>query len=183
RDMASTLTGTALRQFLYRLACGPGGELPDGELLAQFHANQDEDAFAALVRRHGPMVVGVCQRVLAHVQDVEDAFQATFLILARKAASLGQSRALGNWLYTVARNMALKVQAGTARRWARERQVADMAVRTPPPDVGWEEVRQVPDAELGRLPDKYRAPLVLCYLEGKTNEAAAQELGWPTGSM
>src|SRR5262249_4511243 len=98
RDMASTLTGTALRQFLYRLACGPSGELPDGELLAQFHANQDEDAFAALVRRHGPMVVGVCQRVLAHVQDVEDAFQATFLILARKAASLDQSRSLGNWL-------------------------------------------------------------------------------------
>jgi RNA polymerase sigma factor (sigma-70 family) len=150
-------------------------------LLERFANHRDEAAFEALVRRHGPMVLGVCRRVLAHAQDMEDAFQTTFLVLVRRAGSVERPELLGNWLYGVAYRTALKAKANAARRRDHERRAACMPREEPDPT--WREVRTVLDEELNQLPDKYRAPLVLCYLEGRTNQEAARLLGWPTGSM
>jgi RNA polymerase sigma-70 factor (ECF subfamily) len=151
----------------------------DEQLLAHFVAQHDEAAFAALVQRHGPMVLGVCRRVLHHVHDAEDAYQATFLVLARKARSLSKPESLGNWLYGVAYRTALKAKAAAARRRARERESVALAVTDPVEEVIKREVRLVLDDELSRLPSKYRTPIVLCYLEGQTQEEAARTLGCP----
>ena len=121
---------TGLHKVLERLRHAGAG-VTDGHLLARFVAARDEDSFAALVRRHGPMVLGVCRRVLHDVHDAEDAFQATFLVLARKAAALAQPEAVGSWLYQVAYHTALEARAARARRWRTERQVRDM----PHPEV------------------------------------------------
>jgi RNA polymerase sigma factor (sigma-70 family) len=129
------------------------------------------------------MVLAVCERVLHHKQDAEDAFQATFLVLVRKAGSIGQPELLANWLYGVAYRTALKARANAARRSENERQAVSMPTPDPLLEVAWRELRAVLDEELSRLPEKYRAPLVLCYLQGKTNEEAARQLGWPPGSM
>jgi RNA polymerase sigma factor (sigma-70 family) len=148
----------------------------DGPLLARFLAGRDEAAFSALVRRHGPMVLGVCRRLLSHEHDAEDAFQATFLVLARKAGSLRKREALGPWLYAVACRTAHKLRSVRARRWARERQVQAM----PHPSVGPPEAqdwRPLLDAELSRLPERYRAPVVLCDLQGQSYREAACRLG------
>jgi RNA polymerase sigma factor (sigma-70 family) len=155
----------------------------DAELLARFVRAGDQSAFAALVRRHGPMVLGVCRRVLSHAQDAEDAFQATFLVLVRKAGTLGRPELLGNWLYGVAYRTARKARADAARRAGPERQSEPMSTADPVHEAAWRELRARLDEEINRLPDKYRLPVVLCYLEGKTNEEAARLLGWPTGSM
>jgi RNA polymerase sigma-70 factor (ECF subfamily) len=152
-------------------------------LLEWFVAGQDEEAFAALVRRYGPLVQGVCRRVLHDWDDAQDAFQATFLVLARKAASLAKPEALGNWLYGVAYRTAVKAKARAARRRETERQAASLPRPDPSLDRARHELREVLDEELSRLPEKYRAPLVLCYLEGKTNQEAARQLGCPAGSM
>jgi RNA polymerase sigma factor (sigma-70 family) len=154
--------------------------LSDGELLERFVGVRDEAAFGAMVRRHGPMVLGVCRRVLRHHEDAEDAFQAAFLILARKAAGV-RRESLGSWLYTVAYHAALEART-TSRRRAIERQVGEM----PHPEVLPEEVqdwRPLLDRELHRLPEKYRAAVVLCDLEGKPRKAAARELGVPEGTL
>jgi RNA polymerase sigma factor (sigma-70 family) len=156
---------------------------PDGQLLERYVAARDETAFAALVERYGTLVLGVCQRVLQHSQDAEDAFQATFLVLARRAATLDGRGPLGNWLYAVAYRTAVKVRQSAARRRARELQVINMATVPAGEEKEWSDLRPLLDRELNQLPEKYRAPLVLCYLEGKTQEQAARELGWPTGSM
>ena len=161
----------------------PAGELADGELLELFSRWHDEDAFAELVRRHGPMVLGVCRRVLGDAHAAEDAFQATFLVLVRRAGSLGRPESLANWLHGVAYRTAKKAQVAAARRRGHERQVAAMAAADPTVEISRQEICAVLDEELQRLPEKYRAPLVLCYLEGKTNEQAARQLGWPSGSM
>jgi RNA polymerase sigma factor (sigma-70 family) len=158
--------------------------MTDAQLLECFISRRDEAAFEALVWRHGPMVVGVCRRVLRHAQDAEDAFQATFLILVRKAAAIGQRQLLGNWLYGVAYRTALEARAKATRRRTRERQVSPM----PEPeaadgaDVG-REVRPLLDRELNRLPDKDRIPVVLCDLEGGTRREVAQQLGIPVGTL
>jgi RNA polymerase sigma factor (sigma-70 family) len=152
-------------------------------LLERFARQQDEAAFAALVRRHGPMVLGVCRRVLDNAHDAEDAFQATFVVLVRRAGSISRPHLLANWLYGVAYRTAKKARANALRRRAHERLAAAMPRAEPLVDAAWEDLRTVLDQELHRLPDKYRAPLVLCYLEGKTNEEAARLLGWPPGSM
>jgi RNA polymerase sigma factor (sigma-70 family) len=157
--------------------------LSDGQLLERFARWRDETAFEALVRRHGPLVLGVCQRVLRNAQDAEDAFQATFLILVHKAGSISRPELLANWLYGVASRTALKYRARAAHRRACERQATPMQQPDPFLEIAWQELRTVLDEELSRLPEKYRAPLVLCYLEGKTNEEAARILGWPSGSM
>jgi RNA polymerase sigma factor (sigma-70 family) len=160
------------------------GEPSDRELLERFAADNDAPAFAALIRRHGPMVLGVCRRVLNQQQDAEDAFQITFLVLVRKAASLTRPELLGNWLYGVAYRTAQKARARIARQRHHERRVDPMSsAQDPYADVHWQELRTVLDQELKQLPPKYRAPLVLCYLEGMTNEQAARRLGWPVGSM
>jgi RNA polymerase sigma factor (sigma-70 family) len=159
-----------------------GGET-DRLLLERFVRQQDGSAFAALVQRHGPMVLGVCRRVLGHAQDAEDAFQATFLVLVRRASSLREPALLGNWLYGVACRTARKARAQAVRRQQLERQATPMAAEEPNADDKGRQLRSLLDAELQTLPEKYRAPLVLCYLEGLTNEEAARRLGWPPGSM
>ncbi len=155
----------------------------DAELLGRFAHSQDEAAFAALVRRHGPMVWGVVRRVLNDWHRAEDAFQVTFLVLARKAGSLSRPGLLGNWLYGVAYRTAVKARGRAARQGGQERRAVTMVSTGPADEAARRELREVLDEELSRLPEKYRAPLVLCYLEGRTNEEAARLLGWPVGSM
>jgi RNA polymerase sigma factor (sigma-70 family) len=157
--------------------------LPDGQLLERFLSRQEETAFAVLVRRHGPMVLGVCRRVLHDGHAAEDAFQATFLVLFRRARTLDRRGSLANWLYTVAYHIALKARADTAQRRRRERLVGEMSQVESHPEEVWRDLQPVLDEELNSLPDKYRAPILLCYLQGKTNEEAARLLGWPIGTV
>jgi RNA polymerase sigma factor (sigma-70 family) len=154
----------------------------DSELLGRFVAHQDTTAFAALVERHGPMVLGVCRRLLKRREDAEDASQAAFLVLARKAATIRKREALASWLHGVACWVARKAQATTRRR-EREVPVVDVAQADAAGDVTWREALAVLDEELNRLPAGYRAALVLCYLEGKTQDEAARELGWSLGAL
>jgi RNA polymerase sigma factor (sigma-70 family) len=154
--------------------------LPDGDLLKRYVQRRDELAFEALVRRHGPMVMGVCRRVLHHSHDAEDAFQATFLVLVRRASTLRSPSMVGNWLYGVAYRTALEAKKAAARRRAKETKVEP---RTEVPRDAWADLRPVLDQELDQLPDKYRTVIVLCDLEGKTRKEAARELGWPEGTV
>jgi RNA polymerase sigma factor (sigma-70 family) len=156
---------------------------PDGHLLDRFIEFADEDAFAELVRRHAPMVWGVCRRILRHLQDAEDAFQATFLVLVRRAASILPREMVANWLYGVANQTALKARALAARRQAREKQMREMPEPAVTDQAGWRDLRDVLDQALRGLPDKYRVALILCDLEGKTRKEAAQQLGWPEGTV
>ncbi len=159
------------------------GDIADSELLCRFSRHRDETAFAALMRRHGPMVLAVCRRVLRDGHTAEDAFQATFLVLARKAGSLAKPELLANWLYGVARRTAAKAKTEAAKRRFHERQ----AVRTPPADpseeLEWHDLRAVLDEEVSRLPERYRVPVVLCYLQGQTNAEAARRLGCSRGTV
>ncbi len=159
------------------------GVSDDARLLAQFASTGDETAFATLLRRHGPMVLDVCRRVLRHSQDAEDAFQATFLLLARKAGSIHKGESVGCWLHGVACRTAMKARAQAARRRECEREAADMRTSGPRCEKAWQELLAVLDEEIQRLPRKHRSPLVLCYLEGKTQEEAARQLGWPLGTV
>jgi RNA polymerase sigma factor (sigma-70 family) len=172
----------SLLRFVRRLAVR-GDASTDRQLLARFVAARDEAAFAALVGRHGPMVLGVCRRVLGDAHDAEDAFQAAFLVLARKAASIGRPDALGNWLYGVAYRTALGARARASRRRARERELAEEPAVDTPRDVAWGELRAALDAEVARLPHRYRSAFVLCCLEGRTNEETARLLGCPKGTV
>jgi RNA polymerase sigma factor (sigma-70 family) len=158
-------------------------EAADRQLLDRFALERDGAAFEALVQRYGAMVLGVCQRLLDNAHDAEDAFQATFLVLVRKAGSIARPELLGNWLYGVACRVAKKARSVAVRRRIHERQAAVMPSSEPSPDVSRGELRGLLDQELGQLPEKYRAPLVLCYLQGLTNEQAARRLGWPAGSI
>jgi len=158
------------------------GEPSDRQLLARFAECRDHDAFAVLVRRHGPMVLAVCRRLLGDVTDAEDAFQATFVVLARKAGARGWQESIGGWLYEVAYRCASKIRAASARHRC-QAQVPDMPNRETTSDVERHELRAALDDELSRLPEKYRAPLVLCYLQGKSNEEAARLLGCPVGTV
>jgi RNA polymerase sigma factor (sigma-70 family) len=161
---------------------GPEAE-SDAHLLRRFARRQDQAAFAALVERHGPMVLRVCRRVLASEQDAEDAFQGTFLVLVRKAGSIARPELLANWLYGVAYRVAAKVRSRSVLRRACELRAASLTPAACQPEEFWPELARVLDEEMSGLPEKYRAPLVLCYLEGKTNLEAARQLGWPAGSM
>jgi RNA polymerase sigma factor (sigma-70 family) len=174
---------TTLLGYLRRRAGEAPGQGSDGSLLRCFAIGRDEEAFATLVGRHGPMVLEVCRRVLEDSHHAEDAFQATFFILARKAGAIRKGDSVASWLYGVAVRVALKMKATAARRRAHERQVVVVDEPDPAVEVARAELRPVLDEELGRLPESYRAPLVLCYLEGKTNEQAARELGWPKGTV
>jgi RNA polymerase sigma factor (sigma-70 family) len=152
----------------------------DGELLGRFVERRDETALAALVKRHGPMVWGVCRRLLAH-HDAEDAFQATFIVLVRKAASVKPRGMVGNWLYGVARQVSLQART-TVRRRAREIQVTQMPDVEAPQDK-WADVRPILDEELSRLPDHYRAVIVLCDLESRSRKEVARQFGCPEGTV
>jgi RNA polymerase sigma factor (sigma-70 family) len=169
---------------IHKLAGGlPVEELSDGQLLDRFVQGREEAAFAGLIERHGPLVLGVCRRVLRHEQDAEDAFQATFLILAKKAGSIRRREALAGWLYEVAYHVALKAKAAAARRRSRDAQGEHMPHPDPMAAAAAEELRAILDEELHRLPDKYRTPLVLCYMQGLTNEEAGRRLGWTKGTV
>ena len=150
--------------------------LTDGRLLEDFVSRRDPAAFEALVRRHGPMVLGVCRRVLRNPHDAEDAFQATFLVLARNAASVRRPAALASWLYGVARRVAGDARRAAARRQVRERRATNVEQTQPDLEAAFRELQAVLAQEVERLPEKYRTPLILCYLEGKTVAQAAQEL-------
>jgi RNA polymerase sigma factor (sigma-70 family) len=176
---ASPLLGRLRRAALLR----DGAGLPDVRLLEQFVRQKDETAFASLVRRHGPMVMGVCLRALRHRQDAEDAFQATFLVLVSKAADIRFGERLANWLYGVAYHMALKVRTTSARRRARERCLAGVPEPATVPREAWDDLPILLDRELSRLPDKYRIPVVLCDLQNKSRREAADQLGWPEGTL
>jgi RNA polymerase sigma factor (sigma-70 family) len=160
-----------------------GNRLSDAELLELFLDRRDEAAFEALLRRHAPMVLGVCQRVLRQAQDAEDACQATFLVLARKAASLRSPELLGHWLYGIALRTALKARAMNSKRRAREREVGRRARLETPADESAEELLARLDAEIDRLPEKYRLPVVLCELQGKSRKEVATLLGLPEGTL
>jgi RNA polymerase sigma factor (sigma-70 family) len=178
------MTAANLSDFLHRLtrgmSAGALAEQSDRQLVEQFLAAPGEAAFEAIVRRHGPMVYRVCWRVLRHEHDVEDAFQATFLVLARQCHTVRKRDSLASWLHGVAHRVALKARARAAARRRHER-------RTPPagpPDAAtWGEVRTVLDAEIAALPQKWRLPVVLCYLEGHTQEEAADQLGWGKNTL
>jgi RNA polymerase sigma factor (sigma-70 family) len=171
-------------QYLRRFTgAADAAALSDGELLERFVEQHEEAAFEALLNRHGPLVLGVCRRVLHDAHEADDAFQATFLVLVRKAGSIGKRDSVGSWLYGVAYRTALKARTEAARRREHERKAVDMATAGPIGDMAWHELRPVLDEELNRLPEKYRAPVVLCYLEGRTNEEAARELGWTKGTV
>jgi RNA polymerase sigma factor (sigma-70 family) len=174
---------TALLGEVGRFLGAAAGDASDAELLGRFVSRRDENAFTALLVRHGRLVLGVCRRVLKDPDDVEDAFQATFLVLVRRAAALDGERSLGPWLHTVAYHAALKARTVAARRRAIEEQARHAAARESHATGAWDDLRLVLDEELSRLPQKYRSPLVLCYLEGKTNEEAARLLGWTKGTV
>jgi RNA polymerase sigma factor (sigma-70 family) len=180
--MATKQTSTILQHARRAALSQDGAGLTDAELLGCFVEHRDEGAFAALVRRHGPMVWGVCRRLL-NQQDAEDAFQATFLVLVRKAAAVVPRGMVGNWLYGVAHQTALHARRTAARRKARERQVADMPEPAVVEQELWNDLQPLLDQELSRLPDKYRAVLVLCDLESLTRKEAAQQLGCPEGTI
>ena len=167
-------------RFLRRIrASDAARKTPDAELLARFIASHDEAAFAALVQRHGPMVLRLCVRILGDSPDAEDAFQATFLVLARRASSLSRPALLGNWLYGVAYRTALKVRADAVRRRTSGREELVVDAPNPVDEAARHELRRVMDDELSRLPDRYRVPLVLHYLEGRSQEEVAQLIGCP----
>jgi RNA polymerase sigma factor (sigma-70 family) len=158
-------------------------EAPDAQLLQRFAAAREEGAFTALLRRHGPMVLGVSRRVLGNAQDAEDVYQAAFLLLARKAAAIRKREAVASWLYGVARRLALKAKAQGAKRQARERRAADMRNTQASADADWPDVQAALEAALEELPEGYRAALVSCYLEGKTHAEAARHLGCPLATL
>jgi RNA polymerase sigma factor (sigma-70 family) len=184
------MTGEHARQVVVpedaRVEDGDLDPMMDEELLRRFLTSGDaaaEAAFRALVVRHGPMVLGVCRQILQQHQDAEDAFQATFLVLARKGSTVRDPRVLGRWLYEVAYRIAVRSKAQSVRRRAHERQGQEMSAPPPDHEVAWNELKPVLHDEVNRLPEKYRTPVVLCYLEGKTNEEVARLLDWPVGTV
>jgi RNA polymerase sigma factor (sigma-70 family) len=176
--MADAPMGIALQQIHRLFDEGTIAGLPDGQLLERFVARGDEAAFRGLVGRHGPMVLGTCRAVLRDPNDVEDAFQATFLVLICKARSIRGGDALGTWLHRVAHRIALQAGAEAARRRTCERMAGELLDRGRPRDEPGDDTRQVLHEELARLSEKYRLPLLLCDLEGKSYAQAAMELNW-----
>jgi RNA polymerase sigma factor (sigma-70 family) len=157
--------------------------VPDSELLARFTSQHDEAAFAVLVRRHGAMVQQVCRSLLHNGADADDAFQAAFIVLARKASAIRKKGSLGSWLYGVAHRTSLKARAARATRKRHEACVRPELQGDVANELSWHEAQCILHEELGKLPEKYRAPLVLCYLEGKRQDEAERHLGWPRGKL
>ncbi len=173
-----------LLQYLRRTcAIQASRDLDDGELLRRFLAHRDQAAFAALVHRHGPMVLSLGKRLLGDAHLAEDVFQATFLVLVRRAASLRRHKPLAGWLYAVARRIALRARGDVANRRDKERRLTAMASTEPLDELTWQELRTVLDEEIGQLGDKHSAPVVLCYFQGLSLDQAAKELGCPKSTL
>jgi RNA polymerase sigma factor (sigma-70 family) len=181
--MTQARFGKALRHIRQLVGPERASELSDAQLLEQFVSRREESAFAALLGRHGRLVWSVCRQVLHHDQDAEDAFQATFLVLAVQAASIRQGQAVSSWLYHVAHRIARKAEGKRSRQGRHERQAEAMKHVQPVSDLPWRELQVVLEAELQRLPEKYRAPFVLCCLEDKSRPEAARLLGWKEGTL
>jgi RNA polymerase sigma factor (sigma-70 family) len=197
--MAQGQLGSLLQHIRRLIGAAPAEQTPDALLLEQFRLHRDETAFTTLVQRHGPLVLGVCRRMLRDAHEAEDAFQATFLVLARKAGAIRKPEALSSWLHGVAARVASRARSQGVQRRSRESQVMAMTrdngagthdafepatgLPEPPSESVQRELRSLLDEELARLPDKYRLPMVLCYLEGKSNEEAAAQLQWTKGTV
>jgi RNA polymerase sigma factor (sigma-70 family) len=181
--MSNSALAAGVRRLRVVVAPPRPADESDAQLLDAFATRRDEAAFAALVRRHGPMVAGVCRRVLHHEQDAEDAFQATFLVLARGAAALRKKTALASFLHGTAYRMALSVKRAAARRRKHEGQAPARDADDPAGELLWREVQTLLDEEIARLPDAYRSPFILCCLEGLSRAEAAQRLGLKEGTV
>ena len=181
--MATAQMDTVIRHLRRVVLLQEGADRTDGELLASFIDVKDEVAFEALMRRHGPMVLAVCRRVVCNLHDAEDAFQATFLVLARKASSIKPRGMVANWLHGVAFRTAMKARTMTAKRHAREKQTKDTPEPAATEQNQWHDVQALLDQELNGLPENYRLPILLCDLEGKTIKDATHQLGWPQGTL
>jgi RNA polymerase sigma factor (sigma-70 family) len=176
---------------LRRIAEERKEDVSDEDLLEQFLTGaefESQGAFRELVVRHGPMVLGICRHLLDRPEDAEDAFQATFLVLARKGGSIRNRKVLAGWLHEVAHRIAVKARASRVRVRNLERQGVAMSPPAIQPNdpheaAAWNELRGVLHAEVERLPERYRVPVILSYLEGKTNEEVAQALKWPVGTV
>jgi RNA polymerase sigma factor (sigma-70 family) len=177
--------GIVLRQVDRLFRDGTLAGLGDGQLLERYLTSGDETAFEALVDRHGPMVLGLCRRMLRDPRDIEDAFQATFLVLVRSAGAIRDRSFVSTWLYRVAHRVARQARNHAIRRRHGEIPVANLeaSVSEDPEAADLRELGPVLDQELSRLPENYRAPLVLCYLKGRTHDQAAEELRWPVGTV
>jgi RNA polymerase sigma factor (sigma-70 family) len=183
QTMSCAGRGILLRQ-IDRLFCdGTLAGLGDGQLLERYLASGDETAFEALVDRHGPMVLGLCRRMLRDPRDIEDAFQATFLVLVRTGRGIRDRSLVSTWLYRVAFRVARQARTHTLRRRSCEVEVAGPEASVDPEATDNREIRTALDQELSRLPEKYRAPLVLCYLQGRTHDQAAEALRCPVGTV
>ncbi len=181
--MTTMHTGPVLQQIDQLFGTGTVAGLSDAQLLGRFRTDRDEAAFVALVARHGPMVLAVCRRVLRDEHAAEDAFQATFLILVRKASVLWVGESLGGWLHQVAYRVAMQARADAVRRRAREKAAGEAAALRAAPVGADDELRALLHAEIGRLPDRLRLPVVLCDLEGLTRDQAAERLCWTEGTV
>jgi RNA polymerase sigma factor (sigma-70 family) len=181
--MKSSRTDELSRRLRHAALLDDARALTDEELLRGFIESRDEACFVGLVERHGPMVWGVCRRVIHNHFDAEDVFQATFLVLVRKAASIEPRDMVANWLYGVAHQTALKARATIARRKKRETQVADLPDRAVTDQDSWSELRPLLDQEITRLPDRYRVVVVLCDLEGRTRKDVARHFGCAEGTV
>jgi RNA polymerase sigma factor (sigma-70 family) len=178
RQLASVLG--EIRKFIDARA---PSDLSDEQLLEHYVARRDPAAFEALLRRYGALVLSVCRRRLSHPEDVADAFQATFVVFVRKAQAIRRRALLSSWLYGVANRIALRACARAARLRDRQHPLADPPAPESPDELHCRELRGVLDTEVGRLPEKYRVPFLLCYVQAKTQEEAARILGWPTGTV
>lgn len=181
--MANGPLGDMVRQIRHWAGRPADSQATDGELLERFVKQHDEAAFEVIVQRHGRVVFNTCQRILHDRHAAEDAFQATFLVLARRAHAIRKRDSLASWLFGVAYRVAVRAKARASRRGEEERQAAGMTPDDPGTVAAWRELRPVLDAELEHLPEKYRAPVLLCYFEGLSNEEAAQQLRWPPGTV
>ena len=190
----SSAEGEIAKRMERLFAGGTVSGLSERELLQRFSTGRDEAAFEAIAARHGPMILAVCRRVLDDPRDVEDSFQAVFLVLVRKAARLRDADRLGPWLHAVATKVALRARSNAWKR--RRREISSQAILDAAASGGgngvnapehveadWRDLRPVLDEELARLPEKYRAPIVLCHLEGLTHDQAAARLKWPVGTV
>jgi RNA polymerase sigma factor (sigma-70 family) len=171
-------------RYLFQ-ACAMQGDcdLADCDLLERFRVNRDESAFTLLVRRHGPIVFGVCRRLLGNSHEAEDAFQATFLVLVRRIGSIRWRKSIAGWLHDVARRVATKAHTRLAARRHREREARPMQIPQPADQLTTNELRTALDEAIGSLPEKYRTPILLCYLDGKSHDIAAKQLGCSKASI